>query len=581
MSIFFIKQITQKGKRIYICELLIITTIEKGELLIVDVRRFKDAIDSRFWKHITKESSFKDILDYKDTRKDKFVSEVAKNLNSFEHHFSKPFYNYIPKAHGILRKIKSYTLADTCIYYYCVKQLEDLLSNEIKKTNHVFGGFRFTKDLKVSKKYLDELAFDPEYGSVLAENNFREEWSDYQNLAQSLYERHYDLYIHIDVAHFYDDINLDILENKLRDVAINKSKIIDLLFNFLRLSDKTDLGYIPSSVGVPQEDVGEMSRLLANFYLSSFDQRIDEHINKNFTDGDCFYTRYADDMWFCLNGDINEAHKLIQKVSFELNKLKLHINESKLKFFHSDEFNEYWMFYDWIEMFENKSNINYLYDKYWILHNNKEGRWFSLALYILRAIISNNEYPKEDIINNLLTTFDEAYNFLHSIITEPKFTFRINNETSLFFKCLINKYPNLKSCLKDFLYSDQNIYPNVEYFILEFLVGTCNEKDTDFFYDYYFKATTLNHHWYSRCLCLKFLINYSFVLENTIYTKELQKLIKHFGNSSYRFNRIERRYAMYLIYGLRFRKGDEVLNKFFNLPEDKAFLEYIRTMSGV
>ncbi len=187
------------------------------------INDFVGAVDDPFWKAITSESVYEDVIKFKDIDRNAFLVRLAKKINRHLHAFPPPEYLYLPKSKGILRRIKVYGLEDSSIYYYCVKGIQDTLAKTIKQNPFVFGGFRFTPDLKMSDEDLDAIPFDPKYQGVFSKHQFRKEWGEYQRLAGSLASRDFDLYIHIDIAHFYDDINLNLLENKVRGDVTEKN----------------------------------------------------------------------------------------------------------------------------------------------------------------------------------------------------------------------------------------------------------------------------------------------------------------------------------------------------------------------
>lgn len=280
---------------------------------MIDIKRFEISIDNSFWNYITKKSSFADVINFDDIEKKSFIIELANKVNHYEHHFAVPEFLFLPKSNGILRKIKVFSLADSVLYYYCVKEMQNELSNVIKSVPNVFGGFKFSPDLRMKNSDLDQFKSNPEY-EKFAKNNYRKEWSEYQNIAEAISARQYDYYIHIDIAHFYDDINLDILEKRLRSYIYEKDSIIDLLFHILKNSDREDFGYSPTTSGLPQEEIGEMSRLLANFYLNSFDQNLTNWLKKYFKceiNEKFVYTRFADDMWVSFNGESYDSYEVV------------------------------------------------------------------------------------------------------------------------------------------------------------------------------------------------------------------------------------------------------------------------------
>ena len=290
---------------------------------------FKKEIDNVFWENITNKIKYKDVVNFNDVNKNDFLDELVNHLQLSSYSVSTPVYYYFPKSKGILRRVKIYRLKDICVYYYCVKKLENKLVDKIREISTAFGGFKFSKD---NKSWNNEVLmhFDEgEYESIISRDNYRQEWKDYTKMALEAYKKGFKKYIHIDIAHFYDDINLDILEKEVRNIIIDQKELIDLLFYFLRMSDNKDLGYSVATVGIPQEEIGEMSRVLANFYLANYDKSIVEYLDSLFGADNYLYFRYSDDMWFCIDEDL--SNNIIQKASLLLNSIKLHVNTEKIK----------------------------------------------------------------------------------------------------------------------------------------------------------------------------------------------------------------------------------------------------------
>ena len=289
---------------------------------------FKKEIDNVFWENITNKIKYKDVVNFNDVNKNDFLDELVNHLQLSSYSVSTPVYYYFPKSKGILRRVKIYRLKDICVYYYCVKKLENKLVDKIREISTAFGGFKFSKD---NKSWNNEVLmhFDEgEYESIISRDNYRQEWKDYTKMALEAYKKGFKKYIHIDIAHFYDDINLDILEKEVRNIIIDQKELIDLLFYFLRMSDNKDLGYSVATVGIPQEEIGEMSRVLANFYLANYDKSIVEYLDSLFGADNYLYFRYSDDMWFCIDEDL--SNNIIQNISdFQtmLDKIKKSVND--------------------------------------------------------------------------------------------------------------------------------------------------------------------------------------------------------------------------------------------------------------
>ncbi len=88
---------------------------------------------------------------------------------------------------------------------------------------------------------------------------------------------------------------------------------------------------------MPQDEVGDCSRILANFYLQRYDQQIAELCSQM----GCQYLRYADDQ-IIFGPDRRCLEDLIFFASRELFAINLSINVAKVRYFSVDQFQEYW-----------------------------------------------------------------------------------------------------------------------------------------------------------------------------------------------------------------------------------------------
>jgi hypothetical protein len=291
-------------------------------------------VDRLFWRHITRETVVLDIVHFADIDRQQYLRELSSRVRSGNYHPTTCWTIGFPKMGGVIRPVMAMSLADACVYYFCVKKIQDRLVKEIGVVEHVYGGFRITEPLRLRPSHLDNLVFDPSYEGF-SSYNFRKAWSEYQNLAKRLSEAKFDYYMHLDIAHFYDAIRLDLLERQVRNVVSEDGAVVDLLFYFLRnLKPSYQVTYSDNSVGLPQEEAAEMSRLLANFYLSQFDRAIVPPLSALFTSdrGALYqYTRYADDIWIAFHGERFLANKAAQIVGQVLSDIGLHLNDAKTR----------------------------------------------------------------------------------------------------------------------------------------------------------------------------------------------------------------------------------------------------------
>lgn len=166
-------------------------------------------------------------------------------------------------------------------------------------------------------------------------------------------------FIRFDIANFYDTINLDLLERKIRNaIPSAKNEIVDLMFVFLRNWNRRFEGYGAKTVGLPQDETGDCSRLLANFYLQDYDRSMQERGLDVSGGGE--YLRYADDQ-IIMTQEQMDAHEWIFNASIALHKIGLNINSGKvIEMSCREDFQYFWSFdyFPLLEDSENVSNIN-------------------------------------------------------------------------------------------------------------------------------------------------------------------------------------------------------------------------------
>jgi hypothetical protein len=550
--------------------------------VIIDEEKFIKSIDSQFWKKATSNVAFKDVIHYQDINRTSFLKSLCRQINEYEHNFSKPNYYYFPKSQGVLRKVKSYSIADIVIYYFCVKLLQDKLYEKISQNEKIFGGFKFTAANKSTVEVADsDVIYPIEYESFLSKDSFKMEWKEFQKLAKEAVDKRYDKYVHVDIAHFYDDINLDILEREIRNIVNGESNVIELLFHFLRYSDKRDLSYSPNNVGIPQEEIGDMSRVLANFYLSSFDTVILKYLSDNFSANDYTFMRYSDDMWFCFNGDNDDAFKLIQQISLSLEKIKLHINEKKTCIYNRRDFIKHWHFNKWKQIQKRWSDRSFIKDNFEKLINGQQnGRWSSLSSYLLKIITSSSSKYIP------LYNYSDSHQLILNLLDNPVLVERLEMKHMIFFVKLLRKHNNLVGILQDYLTGKKNMYPNVEYFILKLLsLLPINSSINviDFMCEFYLTtAITKDSHWYSRAICIRFFMRSPCILYFTTTNKRLfGKILNQMQNCSDIENQNERRYIIYFLLRHGKIKGKKVLKKYFFSPKDLSYIKYLERVDYV
>ena len=239
------------------------------------------------------------------------------------------------KGSGVVRIIPVFSMIDYCVYYYCIKELESVLS--VNRTPNTFGGWSLggqirkeeTSEVENEITGYGRYSFDP--------RAWNKAFGEFNSLIFS--QLNTGVYSHVlqfDLSNFYDSIRLDMLERWIREEsAPDKSEVISLLFYFLNHWNRENTGLHPQVVGLPQDALADCSRLLANFYL----QKYDKYAQEVCSNAGAVYFRYSDDQMILLNstGDVEGILLLLTK---NLDRFNLRVNQMKVRLWIASELNE-------------------------------------------------------------------------------------------------------------------------------------------------------------------------------------------------------------------------------------------------
>lgn len=230
------------------------------------------------------------------------------------------------KGYGVARTIPVFCIEDYIVYYFCIKELEDIISGN--HAENTFGGWTLGGKLRRQENW----EIESDMGSSGARYSFNPRaWTvafgEFNSLLFSQLET--GAYTHVlqfDLSNFYDCIRLDILERWIReDSQSDKGWIIALLFYFLNQWNRRNTGLHPQGVGIPQDALADCSRLLANYYL----QRYDKFANRICSEVGANYFRYADDQMLLLN-DTKRIEELMLLLTRKLDQYGLRVNQKKV-----------------------------------------------------------------------------------------------------------------------------------------------------------------------------------------------------------------------------------------------------------
>lgn len=230
------------------------------------------------------------------------------------------------KGYGVARTIPVFCIEDYIVFYFCIKELEDVLCGN--RTENTFGGW----SLGGKMRKMEELDIEYDNGFSTARYSFNPRaWTAAFGEFNSLLFAQLDkkIYSHVlqfDLSNFYDSVRLDILERWIREEShASKGWIIALLFYFLNQWNRKNTGLHPQAVGIPQDALADCSRILSNFYLQKYDKFAAQVCSKV----DALYFRYADDQMILLK-DSDHAERLMLLITRNLDRYGLRVNQKKV-----------------------------------------------------------------------------------------------------------------------------------------------------------------------------------------------------------------------------------------------------------
>ncbi len=291
-------------------------------------------------------------FDFKET-----VSELYNAIKDHTYHPNKPREYIIANKHNyVARIIPTFYARDYILYYFVIKMLEPELA--INRVEGTYGGWTLGNELKFKEEkdnfFLTEYAPWNSFNPFLWMSN----WQDFQKKAYGFSKSgDFKYIIKFDIANFYNSVNLNLLIRKIYLITpLSKRFYSELLSHFLFSWNKKIEGYVSKNIGLPQDEIGDCSRILANFFLQEYDEKLFELCKQN----EARYLRYADDQLIFADSE-DTAKRILFEASKFLFRIDLIINSSKVKEYpNMEEFNTYWAFdiFDLLADKENKNLIN-------------------------------------------------------------------------------------------------------------------------------------------------------------------------------------------------------------------------------
>jgi hypothetical protein len=241
------------------------------------------------------------------------------------------------KGYGVARTIPVFCIEDYIVFYFCIKELEEVLCGN--RTEHTFVGWTLGGRMRRLEKL--DVEFDVGFSNSRYSFNPRAWVAAFGEFNSLLYAQLdtglYKYVLQFDLSNFYDSVRLDILERWVREESsASKGWVIALLFYFLNQWNRKNTGLHPQAVGIPQDALADCSRILANFYLQKYDKFACEVCAK----ADALYFRYADDQMILLK-DPAQIERLMLLLTRNLDRYGLRINQKKVDLWTAKELQKF------------------------------------------------------------------------------------------------------------------------------------------------------------------------------------------------------------------------------------------------
>lgn len=380
--------------------------------IVKDFDSFKNVFSNSFYKKVVKETLIPNDMkkiEFKELLKELYNDIICGNYSPSI--LRGRLFTY--KSNNVARIIPCLKVRDEALYFFLIKMIEEEIANN--RVPGTFGGWRLGNAIKELENLEIEYVSNS-YNPML----WNEKWKEFSNIVWTkIRTEEYDVAYTLDIANFYDNINLNILEKKLLStINRDKSQVVELLIYFLKYWNKSIDNYNYKTVGIPQSEFGDQSRLLANFYLQDYDMVISDICLSEGAE----YVRYADDqiIFAKQNTDIN---KIMYNICNELNKIGLNINASKVCKYTMEELEIYYGYEIIDDILEKRYDI--AAEKFFNLkNNNKKFREDILLKKLLTSDLNNysNKYKidilkivMEDkfLLNNGFFYIDKVYKYLN------------------------------------------------------------------------------------------------------------------------------------------------------------------------
>lgn len=290
-----------------------------------------------------------DVIDHADIKSN--IEKVLSTLNSqikSDLYYPAPLVHIeIPKNDRSFRPGTSIPIIDLIYLFAIAQQLAPHLDAHLSESAYAYRLnpkankadeplFRDKKDYESDDTSPTEgltanIEDDTEVGDVEFPYNWFFNWKAFHNATKTAANEY--KYVAItDITAFFENISLDLLRERIKELLganSEKRDLIDRLFRLLEYWDWKPAGNLPRSIGLPQGN--DVSSFLSNLYLLELDKEMLSVVSSNTKK----YYRYVDDVKL-FTENRNEAQKALVILERVLRGLNLHTQSAKTKIERAD-----------------------------------------------------------------------------------------------------------------------------------------------------------------------------------------------------------------------------------------------------
>lgn len=421
-----------------------------------------------FWKHLHKEC----VLEIVNEKQRKGRKDL---LLALQEDVRRGRYKPAPligklssqKSKGVPRFVPVFEPTDYSVYFGCAKIMDRTLAKHA--VPNTFGGWTLGGERKRGEEQQMKLIFTERLGegdaidigddyfpgSAYTRYQWFKNWQQFWRLLDMRFaDGRYPVIATFDIANFYDSIELPLLDRDLRSACPAHSGAIDVLGEFLRSWDSEHRPYEPKLKGLPQDVVGDCSRVYANFFLTPFDREMERYSAKRGAE----YVRWADDAYIgCSSRRV--AEDLIYFATEHLNMRGLSISSQKVDYYSTPELNANWHF-DILEQGDAESFETglELLDAAWATEFGRLPTCFKMALSKVvhtevdprwRPWIRDKIVERPDLLmmfgeaqfKNLIRVYDNSWDLLTQVIKPVHSSRFTSTKASLLRAITLHKIP--------------------------------------------------------------------------------------------------------------------------------------------